>query len=234
MITNDFFNKKSLPEILSEDEFDYYFKEFKSGNSGALNILVSHNIRLVYWYIDGNINCEGIQYNEVFSVGLEALVEAFNSFDLNQKVKFSTFATVCIRNKILKYFRSESKHNKVTSLDELISDSHNANTLGDRIIDYSINIEDDYIEKENDLYLKEEIIKILNSFSELDKQIIMLYFGFYNNREYVQKEICEILNISQSQVSRRLASLLKKFRMQLNGLENEDNFKEQSFGRSVA
>jgi len=230
---NNIINKKKLPDILSDSEFEYYFKKFIDGNIDALNILVVHNIKLVYWYIDNNIECDSFNYDDIFSVGLEALLEAFYKFDLDKNIKFSTFATVCIRNKICKYFRSESKHNKVVSFDNFISDGYDADTYADMLIDYNINIEDDFIENDLDMYLKCEVIRILDSFDELEKKIIMFYYGFYD-KCYTQQEISKKLGISQPKVSRLLSESLRKFRMQLDVLDSKSSVKGKKIIKRVA
>lgn len=234
MGNNNIINRTELPDILSDDEFDYYFKQFSGGNLDALDILVEHNLRLVYWYIDKNINCETIDYDEVFSVGLEALLESFYTFDMSKNVKFSTYATICIRNKILKYFRSESKHDKVISLDETISDSHNTDTLGDRLVDDNITLEERIIETDLNDYQKQIIAKTLETLNDIDKKIVMLYFGFLDGKVHVQKEICKILGISQSQISKRLSNILKEFRKNLELDSEYDSDKRKLLARKVA
>ena len=81
-----------------------------------------------------------------------------------------------------------------------------------------INIEDEILDMEMNKYYKEIINKIINSLNDIDREIIKLYFGFYDDRVYVQREICEILGLSQSQVSKRLSRTLKYIK---NNIEDE-------------
>lgn len=235
MITSSIINRTKLPDVLSDFEFDYYFRQFSLGNLDVLDILVEHNLRLVYWYVDENINCEGLDYNEVVSIGVEALIESFYSFDTSRNVKFSSYATICIRNKILKYLRTENSYrDKMISLDNPMTEGDNADTFGEMLIDDSIDMEEDMIEKELNIYLKKEIALILNDLDELDRKIIMLYYGFYDGRIYVQREICEMLGLSQSYVSKRLSRTLKGIREMLKESVLYDNSKERLLTRKVA
>jgi len=227
MITRSIINKTKLPDKLTDKEFVYYFEQFKMGDTNSLDKLVMHNLKLVYWYIDENINCETLDYNEVICVGIEALIESFYTYDIDRNVKFSTYATICIRNKLLKYLRNESKHcDKVLSLDEPISDSHNFDTFGDVLMDTNVDLEMDTIESDYDDFLKIEIKKILDNLSDIDRKIIMLYFGFYDGKAYVQKEICSLLGISQSYVSKRLIRSLNSIKLLLKNSFYDEYDKE--------
>lgn len=235
MVASSIINKSKLPDVLSDDEFNYYFKQFSEGNLDVLDILVIHNLRLVYWYVDNNINCEELDYNEVISVGIEALIESFYSFDTSRDIKFSTYATICIRNKILKYLRTENKYrDKFISLDIPMFDSDNAATFGEILVDDSINFEEDVIEKDLNIYFKKEIALILDNLNDVDRKIIMLYFGFYDRRIYVQREICEMLGLSQSYVSKRLSRTLKRIREMLEESLEYDISKEMSLVKKAA
>ena len=221
---NSTINRTKLPNPLSDEQFNYHYNNFLEGDYKSLEILVLHNLRLIYWYIDKNINCEELEYDEIFSVGIEALIESFYSFNNKNGAKFSTYATICIRNKILKYFRNENKHNKNLSLDRYITDSNNSDTFGELVAEDNLNQENSLItmeeeleEKDTNEYYKRHISAILNNLNSVDQEIIKLSFGFYD-RIYVQREICQKLGLSQSQVSKRLSKTLKYIK---ENLEND-------------
>ena len=224
MYNRNIINKISLPQVLKDEEFNYYYKQFLEGNYEALEILVLHNLRLVYWYIEKNINCEESEYDEIFSTGIEALIESFYSFKSDNGAKFSTYATICIRNKILKYFRSKNKYKKNMSLDTLITDSYNSDTFGEFITENDLNIENNLAtmeeeleERDMDEYYKIQIKSILINLNKVDREIIKLAFGFYD-RIYTQTEISKKLGISQSQVSKKMSKALKYIK---ENIENE-------------
>ena len=210
MVNGSIINKIKLPNILVEDEFNYYHKKFLNGDYKSLEVLVLHNLKLVYWYIDKYINSLDISYDDVFSVGVEALIESIYNYDVNKSSKFSAYAIRAIRDKISKYFRSENIYNKymILHLDDYILDDVDSDTFGDMIFD-SFNIEDEIIDLEMNTYYKEIINKIIYSLNDIDREIVKLYFGFYNGRVHSQREICEMLGLSQSQISKRLSKTLK-------------------------
>ena len=133
---------------------------------------------------------------------------------VSYKVKFATYASRCILNEILMFLRKNKKLENVSSLNNNIDDDFE---FMDLLLD-DISIEDNYIDKE----LKKEVIESLIVLSDLEKRVVMLYFGI-NSPSYSQAQISEILNISASYVSRILTRSYKKIKLYLNKIDN--NFK---------
>ena len=212
-------NRIKLPDLLLEDEFTYHHIQFKNGDFKSLELLIMHNLKLVYWYIDNYVNCNINDYDDIFSIGVEALIETIYNYDIDKNSKFSAYAIRGIRDKICKYFRKKNIYNKymVYHLDDYILDNIDSDTFGE-MLSYDINIEDEILDMEMNKYYKEIINKIINSLNDIDREIIKLYFGFYDDRVHVQREICEILGLSQSQVSKRLSRTLKYIK---NNIEDE-------------
>ena len=227
---NKFINNTSFSEI-DEEKFIYYFKRFLDGDYSSLDILVNANMKLVYWYIDNYIVCNSDEYDEIFSVSCEALMESFYKYDFNKGVKFSTFLITCIRNKILKYFRNEKKYKNIISLDEEMYDDSDM-TFKDMIIDNS-SFEEDIVDRYDFEYKKNIIMLELEKLSEVDRKIIGLYFGFIDGKIYGQSEISKMIGLSQGYVSKRISRVLKQIRNRIVLLESEDN-KENKILKKVA
>ena len=99
MIDNNI-NRIKLPDLLLEDEFTYHYIQFKNGDFKSLELLIMHNLKLVYWYIDNYVNCNINDYDDIFSIGVEALIETIYNYDIDKNAKFSTYAIRGIRDKI--------------------------------------------------------------------------------------------------------------------------------------
>ena len=227
---NKFINNTSFSEI-DEEKFIYYFKKFIDGDYSSLDILVNANMKLVYWYIDNYIICNRDEYDEIFSVSCEALMESFYKYDFNKGVKFSTFLITCIRNKILKYFRNEKKYKNIISLDEEMYDDSDI-IFKDMIIDNS-SFEEDIVDRYDVEYKNNIIMLELEKLSEVDRKIIGLYFGFIDGKIYGQSEISRMIGLSQGYISKRISRVLKQIRNRIVLLESEDN-KENKILKKVA
>ena len=211
-----FINNTSLPKTLNDKDFLINYKKFLEGDKEAFDILVKSNLKLVYWYIDNYILCTPDEYDEIFAVASEALVESFYKYDINKDIKFSTFLIPCIRNKILKYFRSKKKHTGIISLDEEVYVDNEELTFKDIIIDNNYSLEDELIDAYFFDYNINKIMLELDKLNDTDRLIINLYFGFIDNKIYNQSEISKIIGLSQSQVSKRLTRTLKQIRTNLD------------------
>lgn len=222
MVYTNIINEKTLPKPLSDMEFDCYYKQFREGNIEARDILIYHNIRLVYWYIKLHIRCEISEFDDVLSLGMEALVESIYNFDSDRGIEFSTYVTACVRNKILKYFRSEEKYKKVMSLDTPISDSDDADSFLDMLMDDSLDLEQDIVEKDLISFRSRIINAELETLNEVDRMIVKMYFGFCDGKLYSQREIALALGFSQSQISKRLSRTIKGLKNKIELIEQEN------------
>ena len=204
-------NYTELPDVLSDLEFNYYFEQFKLGDFSMLDKLVLHNLKLVYWYIDTYIKCSLDEYEEIFSVSCEALIESLYKYDISKGVKFSTYLIPCIKNKILKYFRNEKKYKNIISFDDTVYDGSDT-CYKDFIVDSNYSFEDEIIDDDL-LEYRKKIIKIeIDNLNDIDREIFLLYFGFVNNKTYGQSDIAKKLGITQSCVSKRLSKMLKRIK----------------------
>lgn len=203
---------KNLKKTLTEEEFIYYFKEFKKGNMNAKNIIIEHNLRLILTNVRKFENTE-YDLEDLCEISVIGLSKAVDTYDLNKNIKFSTYACACMNNEIFMFLRKNKKHKAVNSLYENVSQNDEC-VKSIRLID---TIYDDFdfttIYEEKILY--ERLNNILETLPERSKEIIKLYFGFYG-KIYNQDEIAKKMNISQSYISRLITKELKFIGQKLN------------------
>ena len=188
-----------LPKELSKEELIIHFNKYKLGSSKSRDLLIIHNIKLVYYYVYKNYNNNEYDIKELISVGIIGLINAVDTYEIG-KSEFSTYAIKCINNEIVRLFRKKRIPTK--SLEEVYYQDKNGNEikLEDTIKDDTVNLVEQYEEKEIYLALRKYIEKLDN----INRQIIKLYFGFETKRQHTQREISEILNICPSQINRKL------------------------------
>lgn len=214
----EYFNEfTKIPDSLSKEEITNLFIKKEIGDYNAENKIIEHNIRLVIYIVRTNFNNFNQNKKDLVSVGIIGLIKAVSTYNINKKISFSSYATVCIKNEIKMFLRSYSKHHDSTiSFNEIIF--HDTDDKEVTILDTlstDINIEEDYIDKELQLLIKQ----LVENLNEIDKEIIMLYFGFYNDRQYSQKEIAEKFGLSQSYTSRKIKQILKTLKIELDAIQ---------------
>jgi len=217
----------SFPPRLSPEEERRYLDRLQEGDREARNKLVEHNLRLVAhiikkYYISAN------DQDDLISIGTIGLIKAINTFNRNKGVKLSCYASRCIENEILMFFRGNRRTAQDISISEPIDTDREGNAL--TLIDV-ITTEDRIVE-ELDLRMKIEKLKeyIENDLEERERTIIKLRFGLPSQRHLTQREVAERMGISRSYVSRiekkALLSLRKCFEEEENGGKKEEQ-KEQ-------
>lgn len=213
MVYNKLFITKDLPDLLSKDEFLGYFEEYKNGSLDARNRIVEHNIRLVYSVV-GSFQYVPCEYEELISIGLEALIKSVDSFDINRGFEFSTYSIKVISNEINLFLRKNRKHFYTQSLEELIefeNDGSGGVSLLGLIASDNFCYVDDYEKRESYRIIRE----LVDNFPDREKQAIMMYYGFYENQVYSQEQIAEYLGISQKTVSRILIKTVNQIQDRL-------------------
>ncbi len=195
-----------LPEPLSREKTVDLMKKMKSGDNQAFETLVAHNIRLVIHTVTHRFNNIFYDKEELIAVGNFALVKAVKTFDISKNIEFTTYASRCISNEIINFLKKINKEIKNSSLETPIYSNMNGEELKLEDIIYD---SEDVIEKSMN---KIDIQRIVNNLPERDKKIIMLYFGFYNNKTYNQAEISKIMSISQSLVSKIIIKSIQRIK----------------------
>ena len=196
-----------LPEPLSKEEEIKYVEKFLEGDNNARNILIERNLRLVVFLAKKYENTK-VDLEDLVSIGTIGLIKGVNTYKLDKNIKLATYASRCIDNEILMYLRkTKRKKTEVSFEDSLSFDSegnelHLEDILGTEDDIVTKPIEDEFDKK----LLKEEIQKLNNR----DKEIIELRYGLNGKEELTQKEVADLLGISQSYISRIEKKVIKR------------------------
>ena len=218
---------EGLPGSLSQEESDKLFKMARQGDKEARNELILHNVKLVMYEVKKRFCFAGFDVEDLVSIGNIGLIKAVETFDREKGFNFSSYATRCIDNEILMYL-NKSKSEKVdTSLDKPVVGGHNDDEMDimDTIKD-NTDIVNEWLAKERLQIIREAVEKL----PEQGREIIKLYFGFYNNKTYTQNEISRILSISQSEVSKKIKLFLSDLNVTLynEGVIEKNYFENRS------
>ncbi|MBR1747775.1 MAG: RNA polymerase sporulation sigma factor SigK [Clostridia bacterium] len=199
----------SLPTPLSAEEEAEAVKLSEAGDLNARNKLIEHNLRLVV-YIAKRFDNTGIEVDELISVGTMGLIKAVKSYDSEKKIKLATYASRCIENEILMYLRKMTRLRSEVSLEEPLNVDKEGNQL---VLSDVLGTEPDMILKEAESKVETDILRRLyDSLDERDKEIVSLRYGLYGREEKTQKEIADMMNISQSYISRLEKKILAKLK----------------------
>ena len=200
----------ALPPPLKKDEEEELVDKLSTGGERVRNTLIERNLRLVV-YIARKFENTGVGVEDLISVGTIGLIKAVNTFNPEKKIKLATYASRCIENEILMYLRRNSKVKAEVSFYEPLNIDWDGNEL---LLSDILGTENDtvynLIEDEVD---KQLLFLALKNLNEREKEIVRLRFGLSGNSEKTQKEVADILGISQSYISRlekKIISRLKK------------------------
>lgn len=206
-------NGSSFPPPLSHEEESLCFAKAKAGDAAAREKLIEHNLRLVAHIVKKYYASSRCQ-EDLMSVGTIGLIKAIDSFNPGNGARFATYASKCLQNEILMYFRSQKKISAEVSISETIDTDKDGNPL--TYID--IISTDDTIAEDIDRKISyskaAEVVR--NVLDERERRIIILRYGLDNRRPITQREIADKLGISRSYVSRIEKAALDKLREALN------------------
>ena len=200
----------SLPTPLTPEEEQQTVRNFLDGDEDARLKLIEHNLRLVV-YIAKKFDNTGVDMDDLVSIGTIGLIKAVGSYNPDKNIKLATFASRCIENEILMHLRKTSKTRSEISLDEPLNVDWEGNTL---LLSDILGTDADCVY--NDVESSDECRIFRNTFEKLpprERQILSLRFGLYGKDEMTQKEIADMMGISQSYISRlekKIVENLKK------------------------
>ena len=201
-----------LPPPLSSDEEMAALEALPSPE--ARNTLIEHNLRLVV-YIAKRFENTGINIEDLISIGTLGLIKAINTFCMGKNIKLATYASRCIENEILMYIRKTSGKHCEISIDEPLNVDWDGNEL---LLSDILGSDEEpavaTIMKEEETA---EIYRAVNALEERERQIIILRFGLYGKEEMTQKDVADLLGISQSYISRLEKKIIERLRDELVG-----------------
>ncbi len=199
----------SFPKPLSAKEEREYLIKASKGDIEARNKLVEHNLRLVAHIIKKYYSSQNDQ-DDLVSIGTIGLIKAINTFDINKKIKLSSYASRCIENEILMHFRNIKKTSQDISLNEAIDTDKDGNPLS--LIDV-LSTDDNILESLNTKLNVNKIYEYLDSeLDDREKKVIILRYGLNGEEPITQREVAKILGVSRSYISRIETKALKTLR----------------------
>jgi len=195
-----------LPPPLSKEEEEKLIDEFHNGDINAKNRLIEHNLRLVV-YLSKKYESTKMDLEDIVSIGTIGLIKGINTFKGDKNIKLATYCSRCIDNEILMHIRKNKKRNLDVSLDESLSYDKEGNELTLKDV---LGTESDIVTKgleEQDL--KKVMLDEINKLSDRDKEIMIKRYGLDGNADLTQKEVANLLGISQSYISRIEKKVIK-------------------------
>lgn len=204
---------EALPPPLSKEEEEHLLSKLSTGDQAVRSILIERNLRLVV-YISRKFENTGIHIEDLISIGTIGLIKAVNTFDPDKKIKLATYASRCIENEILMFLRRNNKIRSEVSFDEPLNIDWDGNEL---LLSDVLGTENDTISKglEEDVE-KKLLYKALQKLNEREKTIMELRFGLRDGEEKTQKDVADLLGISQSYISRLEKRIIKRLRKEFN------------------
>lgn len=209
-------SSEALPPPLTVDEEGALLNRLQLGDDSVKNTLIERNLRLVV-YIARKFDNTGIWVEDLVSIGTIGLIKAVKTFDPSKKIKLATYASKCIENEILMYLRRSSRTRSEVSFDEPLNKDWEGNEL----------LLSDVMGTDNDIIcrgLEEEVDRVLlrkamQKLSGREKRIMELRFGLTDARERTQKEVADLLGISQSYISRLEKRIFKRLKKEILRME---------------
>jgi len=189
----------SLPPPLSKEEEAYYIGRLAEDDPAVRQVLIERNLRLVV-YISRRFENTGIHIEDLISIGTIGLIKAVGTFRADKNIKLATYASRCIENEILMHLRKTNNQKTEISFDEPLSTDWDGNEL---LLSDLLGTDNDSVmralEEDVDRTL---LLQALETLSEREREIIVMRFGLGGVQERTQKEVADLMGISQSYISR--------------------------------
>jgi len=199
------------PPLPKEAELDYVLK-FKAGDLSARDKLIEHNLRLVV-FLAKKYESTGYDIEDLVSIGSIGLIKGISTYKPDKNIKLATYCSRCIANEILMFIRKNKKRKSEISFEDAINYDTEGNELH---LEDILGTEEDIVYKEFEEKIdKERLEHELTFLTEREKLIMTLRYGLNNTDDYTQKEVAEILGISQSYISRIEKKVIKRLQTSL-------------------
>ena len=206
---------ETLPPPLSKEEETETFELLLKDEHSAREKLIVHNLRLVV-YIAKKFEGTGICIEDLISIGAVGLIKAVNTFSPERNIKLATYASRCIENEILMFLRKSSQRRNEISIDEPLNVDWDGNEL---LLSDILGTDDDTVNRniENEAE-RNMLIEAVNSLGEREKMIMEMRFGLVDGKEKTQKEVADIIGISQSYISRLEKKIIGRLQSEIRKL----------------
>lgn len=203
-----------LPAPLEAREENHYIQMLEEDSEKARSVLIEHNLRLVV-YIAKKFDNTGIGVEDLISIGTIGLIKAINTFNPSKNIKLATYASRCIENEILMYLRRNNKTRMEVSIDEPLNVDWDGNEL---LLSDILGTDEDIIYRDIETEVEKSLLKkAVEKLSDRERTIVELRFGLKNpnSEEMTQKEVADLLGISQSYISRLEKKIMKRLKKEI-------------------
>ena len=196
-----------LPPPLSKEEELAYLIKAQQGDTDSRNKLIEHNLRLVVFLAKKYENTT-YDIEDLVSIGSIGLIKGINTYKIDKNIKLATYASRCISNEILMFIRKNKRKRSEVSLEEALNYDSEGNELH---LEDILGTDAELVPKEYEKKVDKELLsREIEALSPRDKEIMTLRYGLNNTVEYTQKEVAEMLGISQSYISRIEKKVVRK------------------------
>ena len=204
---------QTLPPPLSPEEEEEAIKKLSQGDKETRQLLVERNLRLVV-YIAKKFENTGTGVEDLISIGTIGLMKAINTYDASKNIKLATYASRCIENEILMYLRRSNKIRGEISIDEPLNQDGDGNEL---LLSDILGTDSDSISRRLEDEVDKKLLKsAISKLNTREKNIMELRFGFITGNEKTQKEVADMLGISQSYISRLEKKIIGKMKKEIS------------------
>ena len=201
-----------LPPPLSREEEISLVHKINAGDMNARSTMIERNLRLVV-YIARKFENTGISIEDLISIGTIGLIKAVNSFNPEKNIKLATYASRCIENEILMVLRKTNRLKLEVSFDEPLNTDWDGNEL---LLSDILGTEPDLVSRDLDNSIEKDMLyKAIRTLNERELNIVNLRYGLSNQKEHTQKEVADMMGISQSYISRLEKRIIEKLKTEL-------------------
>lgn len=198
-----------LPPPLTREEEVSMIRKVHAGDSEARSTMIERNLRLVV-YIARKFENTGISIEDLISIGTIGLIKAVNSFNPDKNIKLATYASRCIENEILMVLRKTNRLKLEISFDEPLSTDWDGNEL---LLSDIMGTETDLVSRDLENSIEKEMLyNAIRNLNPREKNIVNLRYGLGNEKEHTQKEVADMMGISQSYISRLEKRIIEKLK----------------------
>lgn len=206
---------EALPLPFSPEEESDMLGKLSLGDEEVKSKLVEHNLRLVV-YIARNFDNTGVDADDLISVGTIGLIKAINSFKTDKNIKLATYASRCIENEILMYLRRMVRLKSEVSFDEPLNTDWEGNEL---LLSDILGTDSDTVYKDIEMSVEKQLLRdALKKLPEREQKIMYMRFGLAGHEEMTQKDVADLLGISQSYISRLEKKIISRLKNEMSKL----------------